>query len=148
MFESRDKHTHETNGTEIVDSAKLPFKLVYRDTELIPCDCLLLPIAQLGSVITLVNDIVLSYHQIFWTDGDMVLIIFLILIQRIVLVDVLHIRHRLIRRVITLTTGVGVRRVTLGIVDIFVSTQDISLHLVIIAATEIVVVVISGVIVN
>ena len=35
MLESRDEHTHETDGAEVVDASKLPLKLVDGNAEII-----------------------------------------------------------------------------------------------------------------
>ena len=71
----------------------------------------------------------------------MILIVFLILVEREVLINILHIGHCLVRRVVALVAGIGVGRVALRIVHIFISAEDISAHVIVVGAAEIVIVV-------
>ena len=71
----------------------------------------------------------------------MILIVLLILVERIVLVDIFHIRGGFIRCIITLGAAVAIRRVALRVVDILVSIQDGCLLLVPVGTAEIVIVV-------
>ena len=78
----------------------------------------------------------------------MILIIFFIFVERVILIDILNIRRRLVGRIIAFTARTTVGRVTLWIIDILVSTQDVCLHLVIIRAPEIMIVIVCRVIIN
>ena len=75
----------------------------------------------------------------------MILVVALILVERIVLIDILHIGIGLIAGIIALSLLVVVRRVALRHIDTLVSLQDAGLTVVKVAATEVVVVVVSRV---
>ena len=75
----------------------------------------------------------------------MILEILLVLIERVVLIDVLHIGSRLVGRVIAFRTRVGIRRVALWVVDALIALQDGSLNPVQIGTTEVMVVVVGRV---
>ena len=76
----------------------------------------------------------------------MILEVFLILVERIVLVDILNIRHRLVGCVVAFVARLTVGRVALRIVYVLVTAQNRCFHLVVIAATEVVVIVVSRVV--
>ena len=75
----------------------------------------------------------------------MVLEVFLVFVECVVLIDVLHVRRTLNRGVVALGASVAVGRVALRVVDILISAEDAGLHVVVVRATEIVVVVVSRV---
>ena len=75
----------------------------------------------------------------------MILVVFLIFVQRIVLIDILYIRRCFIRGVVTLVVVVIVWWVTLWVVDALISFKDRSLLCIPVRTTEIVVVIISRV---
>ena len=74
----------------------------------------------------------MSHLEVFGAYGHFVLIVFLILVEREVLVDVFHVGSGLVRRVIAFGSRIGVGRVALRVVDAFVSLQDGSLYLVVV----------------
>ncbi len=61
------------------------------------------------------------------------------------MVYVLHVGAALVRRVVGLGAAVGVGRVALRVVDVFVSPEDVEALAVVVGAAEIVVVVVRGV---
>ncbi len=75
----------------------------------------------------------------------MILVILLIFVERIVLVDVLHVGSRLVGGVIILGLVVGIGRVSLRHVDALVPFEDGFLLLVVVRAAEIVVVIVGRV---
>ena len=136
------EHTHKADAGEVIDIAHLRFILIYRDTELVPGDRLILrSIRQTWCIFPFVNDIVLTHHKVFRTDADMILEILLIFIEGVVLVDIFHIRCRFIGSIIALSTAVAIRRVTLRIVDEFIAVQDRRLHLIPVRTTVIVIII-------
>ena len=104
-----------------------------------------LAVSQLWRHLALVDDVVLTHNEVLGTNGDAILIVFLIFVERVVLVYVLHIGGGLVRGVVALGATVVVGRVALRVIDILVTQQDGGLHAVEVGATEIVVVVASGV---
>ena len=98
-LEIGQEHTHETYGREVIDAAHLRAvgrHLLERYAELVPGDTVLVAIAESLGCHTLVDDIVLADTHLAGIEGHTVLVILLILIQRIVLVDVLNVRSRLV----------------------------------------------------
>ena len=87
----------------------------------------------------------MAHLHVLRTDAHLVLQVTLILVQRIVLVDVLHVRIGLIRRIVALRLLVAVWRVALWHVDALVTFQDRGSAFVQIGATEVVIVVIGRV---
>ena len=146
FLESGKEHAHEAYGGEVVDGAHPLLKLVEGDTELIPGHVVVVAVAQGTGAHAAVYDEVLSHHEVFRTDGDVILVVFLILIEGEVLVDVLHIGGGLVRGVVALGARVGVGRIALRVVDALVAVLDSGLYLVEVGAAEVVVVVVGGVV--
>ena len=88
----------------------------------------------------------MPHHHVLRTDGDAVLEIFLVLVEGVILIDILHVGRRLVRGIITFAPAVRVGRIALRIVDILVTPQDGGLHLVVVRAPKVVVVVVGGVV--
>ena len=88
----------------------------------------------------------MSNYHILRTYTHLIAQIALILIQRIVLIDILHIRIGLIRRVVALWLLVTVWRVALWHVDALITFQDAGLALVQVAASEVVIVIVGRVV--
>ena len=78
----------------------------------------------------------------------MVLIIAFVFIQRVVLVDILHIGRGLIGVIVARVSRFVVGRIALRIVNILIAAQNIGTHLVIIVPAEIMIVIISRVVLN
>ena len=93
------------------------------------------------------GNVVSAYLHVFRTDADLILIVALVLVQRIVLVDVLYVGVCLVRRVVALCPLIAVRRVALWHIDALVAVEDAGLLLVIVRASEVVVVVVGRVVV-
>ena len=89
-----------------------------------------------------------AHHHIVGAQRNMVLIIAFVFIQRVVLVDVLHIGRSLIGVIVACTHRFVVGRIALWIVNILIATQNIGTHLIIILAAEVMIVVVSGVVLN
>ena len=117
-----------------------------RNTELIPLHRLDITIAQGNGSLTDIGNEVMPNHHILRTYTHLIAQIALILIQRIVLIDILHIRIGLIRRVVALWLLVTVWRVALWHVDALIALQDAGLALVQIAASEVVIVIVGRVV--
>lgn len=146
MLETSEEHAHEADAREVIDASYALLKLFERDAEKVPVDlCIVLTIAQRGLGLTLVDDVVLANLQIFGTDGDVVLEVFLVFVERVVLVDILHVRRTLNRGVVALCASVAVGRVALRVVDVLISAENAGLHVVVVRATEIVVVIVGRV---
>ena len=141
MLEAGEEHTHEAHGCEVVDCAELLLILAQRDAELVPVDGLCLVVAQLVGVLALVHDVVLAHLEVFGADRHTILEELLVLVERVVLVDVLHVGCRLVRCVVALGARVVVGRVALRVVYVLVAAQDRCLHLVVVGTAEVVVVV-------
>ncbi len=119
--------------------------MVERNTELIPFHRLAITVTQLDTRLTDVRNKVGSLHHVLRAYAHLVLVVALILVQRVVLVDILHIRESLVTRVVPFCLLVTVRRVTLWHVDAFVAVEDGSLSCVQVSTTEIVVVIVGRV---
>ena len=133
MLEACEEHTHEADAREVVDAAKALLKLFERDAEKIPVDLgVVLAIAQCGLGLALVDDEVLANLQILRTDGHVVLEVFLVFVECVVLIDILHVGRTLNRGVVTLSTAVAVGRVALRVVDVLISAEDAGLHIVVV----------------
>ena len=145
FLELREEHTDEADGGEVADGAYPLLIPVERYAELVPCHLVGLAIAQRTASLAAVDDEVAAHDEVLRTDGDMILVVFLILVEREVLVDVLDIGRGLVRCVVTLFAVVGVGGVALRVVDAFIALQDGGLHLVVVAPAEIVVVVVGRV---
>ena len=89
-----------------------------------------------------------AHHHVVGAQRNMVLIIAFVFIQRVVLVDVLHIGRGLIGVIVARVSRFVVGRIALRIVDILIAAQNIGTHLVIILAAEVMIVVVSGVVLN
>ena len=145
MLEACEEHTHEAHRGEVVDSTELLLVVAQRYAELVPVDRFCLVVAQLVGVLALVYDVVLAHLEVFGADRHAILEELLVLVERVVLVDVLHVRRRLVRCVVALGARVVVGRVALRVVYVLVAAQDRRLHHVVVGTTEIVVVVACGV---
>ena len=102
-----EEHTHEADAGQI-DNTLFSTILRQWDAELIPLHRLTITIAQRDGSLADVCDIVMSQHHILRAHTDVILQVALILVQRIVLVDILHIRIGLVRGIISLRLLVAV----------------------------------------
>ena len=152
LLESGEEHAHEADGGEVVDGSHLLLILGERYAILIPTDGERVAVAQLGIIVTMVDDVgVFRLHaavvglQLVVADGDAILIVALILVERIVLVDVLHVGAGLVAAVVAFGLVVGRRRVALRVIDALVAVHDGAPLTVEVGAAEVVVVVAGGV---
>ena len=146
MLEAREEHAHEADGGEVVDGTHAALVVVDGDAELIPGNMVGETVSKGRLRLAFVDNVVLADHKVLRTQGDMILVVFLVLVERVVLVDVLDVGRSLIGSVVALGAALGVGGVALRVVDVFVSTQDAGLNLVVVASTEIVVVVVGRVV--
>ena len=96
MGKARKEHAHEAYAREVVDGAYLLLVLPEWYAELVPCGGTLLTVAQCRCVYSFVNNMVLSHHHVLRSYAHMVLEVFLILVERIVLVYVLYVGSGLV----------------------------------------------------
>ena len=148
LLEACEEHAHEANAGEIADAAFLLLRCRQRDAVLIPAHGLLLSIAQLHIVVAVIYNIgilalvaVVISLDIVVADGNTVLIVALIFVEGEVLIDVLHVGACLVTGVVALGLVVGCRRVALRIVDALVALHDGAALIVVVTATEVVIVV-------
>ena len=147
LAELGEEHTHETDAGEVADATHTVFRLVEGYAELVPAHGFLLAVAQRSRIFPDVGNEVMAQPHVLRTDADVILIVALILVQRIVLVDVLHVRIGLVAGVVALRLLFAVRRVALRHVDALVAIEDGGLGLVVVRAAEVVVVVVGRVVV-
>ena len=145
MGESGDEDADETDAGEVADAAHLLLKLVEWNAEKIPVGLAASALAQSGCGLALVYNEVLAHHKVFGTDGDVILIVFLVFVERVVLVDVLHVGCGLVGCIVGLCAALVVGRVALRIVDVLIAADDGGLHLVVVSTAEVVVVVGGGI---
>ena len=150
LLEIGHEHTHEADAGEVVDAALLAFVLGDGNAELEPVDTRRIAIAQSHAAGAHIGDVgirqrrtVLIGIKDLRTDMHLVLVVAFILVEREVLVDVLHVRTSLVAGVIRFGAIVGVGRVALRIVDALIAFED-ALLLVVIVGAAIVVVVVAG----
>ena len=92
-----------------------------------------------GGILAFVNDEILSHIHHVGRNAHAILIIFFVFVQRVVLVDILHIWRGLIGRAILFRRMLSVYGIAVGIVDAFVALKNRHLCIVEVCATEIVV---------
>ena len=115
LLETREEHTHETDASEVVDAAHLPFILHHGDTELIPVHTRGVAITELHTTGTHVGDETIGRRRTvtigiehFGRDTHLVLVVALILVEGVVEVDILHIGSTLIAGIVRFRLLVGV----------------------------------------
>ena len=121
LLEVGEEHAHEPDRCEVADGTHLLLVPVEWYSELIPCDIVSLPVSQCSASHPAVDDEVVSHDEVFGPDGDVVLVVFLILVEGVVLVDILHVGGGLVGGVVTLAPHIGVGCVALRVVDALVS---------------------------
>ena len=108
FLETGHVHTHETNRLEIADRAYRLLEILDRDLEQVPFHRFPFPVHQSHLRRSLIHDVILAYLQVLRADRHLVLKIFLRLVQRIILVDILHIRRTLPRGGVSLLRLPGI----------------------------------------
>ena len=96
LLETVHEHTHEAHTREVIDCSHLVFVFSQWYSELIPSGVSALSVAQRGRCLALVDDEVAAHLKVFRAYRDVILIVFLILVQREVLIDVFYIGSRFI----------------------------------------------------
>ena len=147
LAELGEEHAHKADAGEVADATHAVLVFAQRDAELVPLDRFLVAVAQRGGILADVSDVVMSQAHVFGADAHPILIVALILVERKVLVDVLHVGVALVAGVVALGLLVAVGRVALRHVDALVALQDGGLAFVEVAASEVVVVVVGRVVV-
>ena len=135
LIEARHEHTHEANRRKVADTTVFAFVFAQRNAEQIPFRGGRLAVARFRVDGAHVDNVVLSDLHRRWIDAHAVLIVFFVLVEGEILVDIFHIRRRLVSR--SIRFAVSRRRVTVRIVDIFVAFEDRSATLVPMLAAEI-----------
>ena len=144
-LELSKEHAHEADAGKVGDATFATGVLRQGDAELIPLHRLMAAVAQRDTGLADVGDEVLSQLHVLRTDAHLILEVTLILVQRVVLVDVLHVGIGLVGGVVALRLLLAVGGVALRHVDALVSLQDVGAPLVQVGAAEVVVVVVGRV---
>ena len=139
-------HTHETDGlpvadrTDLLHGCTIPFE---RYLELIPSHIDRLTVTQRDPFDLLLGDMLAAYLHHVRTKDDFVLVIFLVLVEGVILVDIFYIGVEGGRRTVTLRLLFGSRGVAFGTVEVFVTLQDWHLCLIEVG-TAVIMVIIAG----
>ena len=148
MLEFGEEHSHKANRREIVDATDAVVVVFEWNAEQIPHDVTVFAVAQRLGVFALIDDVVLTHNEVLRTYRNAILVVFFVFVERVVLVDVLDVGRGFVRGVVALGARVVVGRVALRIVDVFVATDDVGTHIVVVGTAEIVVVVVRRVVHN
>ena len=100
LMEARQEHAHEAYAGEVLYVAHLLLVAAQRDAEQIPGALFGVAVAQLHAGRTLVCYMVASHNHVLGTDAHVILVILLVFVERIILVDVLHVRRALPGRLV------------------------------------------------
>ena len=136
-------HTQETYGCEVAYVAHGFFIVLHGDAEFVPIDTLGIAVAQLGAYRAFVGYVVAAHLHILGAQRYVVLEEILILVHREVLVGVLNVGCAFGGAAVALATRCG--RVALAVIEIFVALHYAFLHSIVVATSEVVVVVACGV---
>ena len=139
LLETRHKETHETDGGKVVDIALALFVFANRNAEEVPRGLLLITIASGDTGLALIHDIVAAHVHGIGSNSHPILEIFLVFVEGIILIDVLHVGRGLVGSAIRLGGVLSINGVAVGVVDILVTLQDAALGLIVVCTTEIVV---------
>ena len=100
LFEMSEEHAEETYASKVAYGTDLfPVGRVERHSELIPVHLFFLAVSQWRERLSDFREVVLSYPafvEVFGSETDAVLVVSFVFVERIVLVDVLHVRCRLV----------------------------------------------------
>ena len=103
FLEIGEEHTHETYGSEVADRTYFLLISIEWDAELIPCNIVAFTVSECTTSHSAINNEVFPHNKILGSDRDMVLVVFFVLVERVILIDILDIGRSLIRCVVTLT---------------------------------------------
>ena len=126
-LEACEEDAHEADGGEVVDVALLALVLVHGYAEEVPGVFVRFAVARLLHRHALVGDVVASHLHVVGRDAHTVLVVFLVLVEREVLVDVFHVGRGFIGGAVGLGRVVGVDGVAVGVVDVFVTVENAAL---------------------
>ena len=124
LVKARHEHAHEADGREIVDASVATLVLVNGDAEEIPLRFGRLAISSLRIDGATIYDIVLSHLHGVRTDLHTILVVFLVFVEGIVLIDILHIGSDFVGCGIAFGRSIGSYRVTIWVVDKLVAIED------------------------
>ena len=150
FVEARHVHSHEADALPVAYGADLLHVrrvAAQRYLELIPGHHLRLAVAQIHFRLFLLHNMLRAHFHHLRTQLDPVLVVFLVLVERVILVDIFDIRLQRRSRSVTLRLLFGRRRVAFRAVEMFVAVQYRHLLLVVVR-TSVVMVVIAGRVVN
>ena len=126
-------HTHETNRFPVADRAYLLHAgavTAERYLELIPGHILCRTVTERHTAHFLLGDMLTTDLHHVGAENNFVLIVFLVLVECVIEVDILHIRREGRGSTVTLGLLLGSRRVTFGTVVVLVAVEDRHLLLV------------------
>ena len=140
LLEAGHEHAGEPDSREVLDAAHNLVGGAQRNLELIPY-CRLLTFGSVDFGNLLVGDIVPANFQIFRTKRNLILEIAFVFVERVVLIDVFHIRNGT-RRLIARIGGIfRSKRVPFDSVISFISVENTGAVLIIpVAAVEMIVI--------
>ena len=140
------KHTHEAYRFEIANRADFLFVLANRNFELIPSNIFGFAVFEFDMRHNLIGDKIVAHFHGCRPQTDTILIVFFVLVQRIILIDILDIGHRGSRHGIGFGAGIGCRRIAFGAAIVFVAFDDTDLGRIVIGATIMMEIVAGGVV--
>ncbi len=124
FVETVHKDTHEAHRFEIANGADFLFVVANRNFELIPRHAFALAVFEFDIGNHLVGDEVGTDHHGRWGQFHAVLVVFFVFVQRVVLIDVLHIGHSCGRCRVTFAAVVGRWRVAFGTAVVLVTVEN------------------------
>ena len=146
LAEAGEEDAGEADGGEVADAADGLFELGEGYLELEPLGLLVAAVGDGDVRLLPVGDEVAADLQVFGTDGDFVLVIALVLVERVVLVDVLDVGGRARGLVQRVGSVLGREGVALDAVVALVALEHAQVLLVVVVAAVEVVVVAGGVV--
>ena len=122
LIEARHEHTHEADRREVIDAAVLAFIFAQRNAEQIPFRGGRFAVARFRVDCAHVDNVVPADLHGRRIDAHAVLVVFFVLVEGEVLVNILDIRRGLVGR--SVGFAVGRSRVAVRVVDIFVAFEN------------------------
>ena len=149
FLETGEVHTHEADGFPVADGADLLHAgavAAERDLELVPCHILGRSVAKRHFADLLLGDMLAAYLHHVGTEDDLVLVVFLVLVEGVVLVDIFYIRREGGGGTVALCLLLRGGRVALRTVEMFVSRQNRHFLFVIVGASVVMEIIAGGVV--
>ena len=122
----RQVHTHEADRFPVTDRTDPLYAgaiATQRDLELIPLHLHLVTVTQRHIALFDLRDVLSSHLHHVRTQDDLVLVVFLVFVERVIEVDILHIRRHRGRRSVCLRLLFRRGRVAFGTVEMFVAVE-------------------------